>query len=78
MVTNINRDSNRNWKQPDKPDGINPSLHITAFSKCEVDRSTLALYYSRWVRHTVACVGVGVGVGVWVCVWFKGFEEQGG
>jgi hypothetical protein len=48
MVTNINRDSTRNWKQPDRTSGTTPNLHITAFSKCEVDRSTLALYYSRW------------------------------
>lgn len=46
MVTNFNRDANRNWKQPAKEDGTHPNLHITAFSKCEVDRSTLALYYS--------------------------------
>ncbi|KAL4442779.1 hypothetical protein ABPG77_006773, partial [Micractinium sp. CCAP 211/92] len=46
MVTNFNRDATRSWKQPDKEDGTHPNLHITAFSKCEVDRSTLALYYS--------------------------------
>ncbi|KAI3424245.1 hypothetical protein D9Q98_009601 [Chlorella vulgaris] len=65
MVTNINRDSNRNWKQPDKPDGINPSLHITAFSKCEVDRSTLALYYSSnlvsWVLAGMVDYHINLG-----------------
>lgn len=31
MVSNVNRDATRNWKQPDKPDGMNPDLHITLF-----------------------------------------------
>ena len=31
MVSNVNRDSNRKWKQPERPDSTNPSLHITAF-----------------------------------------------
>jgi hypothetical protein len=50
MTTNLNRDATRSWKPPDTPGGATPQLHITAFSKCEVDRSTLALYYSRWGR----------------------------
>ncbi|KFM26921.1 hypothetical protein F751_4982 [Auxenochlorella protothecoides] len=46
MATNANRDSVRAWKQPGKGTVLAPNLHITAFSKCEVDRSTLMLYYS--------------------------------
>lgn len=54
MASNINRDATRSWKQPDNPTGQEPNLHITAFSKCEVDRSTLGLFYStnmlNWVQ----------------------------
>jgi len=46
MATNVNRDATRGWKQPDQPNGQTPPLHITLFSKCEVDRSTLGLFYS--------------------------------
>ncbi len=31
MVSNVNRDATRNWKQPDAPDQHNPQLHITLF-----------------------------------------------
>jgi hypothetical protein len=65
MVTNINRDSTRNWKQPDRTSGTTPNLHITAFSKCEVDRSTLALYYSSnlvsWVMAGMVDYHISLG-----------------
>lgn len=54
MVTNVNRDSVREWKQPGAPSTLNPRLHITPFSKCEVDRSTLALFYSPNLLDWVA------------------------
>jgi hypothetical protein len=47
MVTNLNRDSTRSWKQPSASSSVNPPLHIPRFSKCEVDRSAIALYFSR-------------------------------
>ena len=31
MVSNINRDSNRDWKQPDQENGLEPELQITTF-----------------------------------------------
>lgn len=46
MASNANRDSVRAWRQPKQASDAQPSLHITPFSKCEVDRSTLVLYYS--------------------------------
>ena len=36
MASNLNRDPLRAWRQPWKPDGGAPKLHVTAFSKCEV------------------------------------------
>jgi hypothetical protein len=65
MVSNINRDATRNWKQPDAPDQHNPQLHITLFSKCEVDRSTLGLFYSpnlvSWVLAGMVDYHINLG-----------------
>ncbi|KDD75838.1 hypothetical protein H632_c476p0, partial [Helicosporidium sp. ATCC 50920] len=46
MASNVNRDSTRRWRQPTEATDAEPALHITPFSKCEIDRSTLALFYS--------------------------------
>jgi hypothetical protein len=48
MASNLNRDDVRDWRQPapGSRSGINPPLHITSFSKCEIDRSTLGLHFS--------------------------------
>lgn len=46
MVNNINRDSGRRWQQPLNTNEGDPKLHITPFSLCEVDRSTVGLFYS--------------------------------
>lgn len=120
MVSNVNRDATRAWKQPDTPDAANPQLHITLFrwgaavgarhgtpldrtgpgtvggsaarpgdqhtgphhhtictpprrlplrplrcSKCEVDRSTLGLFYSpnavSWVLAGMVDYQVSLG-----------------
>lgn len=44
MASNMNRDSTRVWRQPGGQSG--KQLHITAFSSCEVDRTTMGLFYS--------------------------------
>ncbi|KDD75839.1 hypothetical protein H632_c476p1, partial [Helicosporidium sp. ATCC 50920] len=47
MASNVNRDAARRWRNPPAEEqALHPALHITPFSKCEVDRSTLALFYS--------------------------------
>ena len=42
-----------------------PPLHITAFSKCEVDRSSLALFYSAnaldWMRAGMVDYAISLG-----------------
>ena len=36
MVSNLNRDPMRAWRQPRFPSNADPKLHATLFSKCEV------------------------------------------
>jgi len=44
MASNMNRDSTRVWRQPWQK--TLKKLHITPFSHCEVDRTTMGLFYS--------------------------------
>lgn len=44
MASNMNRDSTRVWRQPWQTG--TKKLHITPFSSCEVDRTTMGLFYS--------------------------------
>jgi hypothetical protein len=57
MATNVNRDATRGWKQPDQPNDMNPSLQIGPSSACQVDRTTLGLFYStnlfNWITAGV-------------------------
>ncbi|KDD71737.1 hypothetical protein H632_c4485p0, partial [Helicosporidium sp. ATCC 50920] len=46
MASNVNRDSLRTWAQPRWPTLGMPLLHLNVGSRCEADRSTLALFVS--------------------------------